>query len=244
MVQRNALTLIAIVLIGIMLVGPSLMSGLGDLGKDLGDWVKHGWDFDTDDLLDVDGVNGNGDNGDAEGTEGTAILNAIVQFKDGTQHTVTQQELTFTLFPLTVFFEGKEVDRILWTLGAEITWEGEITGLRVSGELGCYYEEQIIKSQDFQVDYSPTVLEKNEWFAVKELLVTEQDIDAVIPAGTSTLRVTTRQLTFQATFQSGHEETHTLGEGYAPVWDMEVTKSADALTILSANLQAGIYFNP
>lgn len=237
MMQKNALTLIAVVLIVLILMGPSILGGFGDLGKGIADWVKYGWDKDQNGDIDTEAET----DAEAESSEGIASLNAIIQFKDGTQHTVEPEDLTFTLFPMTVFFEGKEIDRILWTLGATITWSGDVQNVRVSGTLGCWHEDSLIDKEDFSKTYGSNDITKEEWFEIQELIVTAEEIDLILPEGTHTLTVTTELLTFKATFVSGHIEQHTLGEGYAPVWEIQVTKEAETLTVLSANLQMGFY---
>lgn len=240
MVQTNALTLIAVVFIVLILMGPSILGGFGDLFEGIGDFIKYGFE-DLGDDLDKDTEAE--DDGDAEASEGTTSLSAIIQFKDGTQHTVEPEALTFTLFPMTVFFEGKEVDRILWTLGATITWSGDVQSFRVSGTLGCWHDASLIDKEDFSKTYGSNDIEKEQWFEIQELLVTAEEIDLMVPEGTHTLTVTTELLTFRATFVSGHVEQHTLGEGYAPVWEIEVVVNheAETVTVLSANLQMGFY---
>jgi len=174
--MRNAILLIAVLLIAVMLLGPSFMSGLGDLGDKISDWVKYGFDFED-------------QNGDAD-TQGTVSLNAIIQFKDGTQHTVEPEDLGFTLFPMTVFFEDKEVDRIKWILGASISWSGDLETIEISGTLGCWFEDSLIDKDDFIRTREGDVIQKEEWFPIHELTVTAEEINLIVPEGTHTLTVT------------------------------------------------------
>ena len=228
--MRKAIILIAIVLIAVMLVGPSLMSGLGDLGKELKDFVKYGFEDE------------NGDTDlEAEESEGLISLNAIIQFKDGTQQTVEAEGLVFTLFPMTVFFEGKEVERIKWYLGATVTWAGDLHTLRISGTLGCWFEDALVDKDDFIKEYEGSVIQKEEWFPIHELMVTSEEIDLVVPEGTHTLIVTTQELTFTATFDSGNIKEYILAEEDAPVWEIQLHIEAEALTVLSASLDMGVY---
>ena len=229
--MRNAIILIAIVLIGLMITGPSLMSGLGDLGKQLEDFVKYGFE----DFEDSTG------DGDTEGSEGTVSLNAIIQFTDGTQHTIEAEDLTFTLFPMTVFFEDKEVERIKWLLGASVRWSGDLQNLKISGTLGCWFEDSMIDKDDFIKTYEGTVIQKEEWFPIHELMVTAEEIDLIVPEGTHTLIVTTQELTFTATFDSGHVDEYTLTEDDAPVWQIQVSIEAETLTVLSASIDMTFY---
>jgi len=229
---KNALTLIAVVLIALILMGPSILGGFGDLSDRISDFVKYGFEDVTDDV-DTDT--------EAEASEGIVSINAIIQFKDGTQHTVEAEDLTFTLFPMTVFFEDKEIDRIKWILGATITWSGDLQSLRISGTLGCWHEDSLIDKDDFIKNYESNVIQKEEWFPIHELMVTAEEIDVIIPEGTHTLTVTTQQLTFRATFDSGHIEEETLSEGYAPVWEIQVTKEAETMTVLSASIDMSFY---
>lgn len=228
--MRNAIILIAVLLIGIMLLGPSFMAGLGDFGESLSDWVKYGWEDQNGDI-----------DTEAEASQGTVSLNAIVQFKDGTQHTVEAEALTFTLFPMTVFFEGKEVERIKWHLGATITWSGDLHGLKISGTLGCWHEETLVDKDDFIKNYEGTVIQKEEWFPIHDLMVTAEEIDLIVPEGTHTLIVTTQELTFTATFDSGHIEENILAEEDAPVWEIQVHIESETMTVLSASIDMSFY---
>jgi len=206
------------------------MSGVGDLGDKLSNFVKYGFE----DL--------NGDNvTKTDGTEGVVSLNGIIQFKDGTQQSIEPEGLTFTLFPLTVFFEDKEIERIKWYLGATITWSGDLEDLDISACMGCWEEDLLIDKHDFVKHYEGNVITKEEWFPIHELMLTAKDIELILPEGDHTLIVTTKHLTFRATFESGHIEEQILAEGDNPRWEIQLKIEAETMTVLSASIDMGLY---
>lgn len=167
--MREAIVLIAIVLIGLILVGPSLMSGLGDLGENLTDWVKYGFE---------DGDNGNGDE-----SEGKLSMGVTVQFKDGTQQTVKPEDLVFTLFPMTVYFEDKEVARIKFDCIMLLDWSGELKSFTVDGSIIIAGETErenevdtVLKRIEINEVYGDEV-PRNAWFCVDSIVIEAENIE-------------------------------------------------------------------
>jgi len=208
--MRDAVTLIAILLIGLILLGPSLMSGLSDLGKTLGDWVEHGWDWENGkgDTGTTD-QNGddfqNGDNITDTESEGQLCMGVTIKFTDGTQHTVGPEDMVFTLFPMTVFFEGKEVNEIWVHCYLLVDWTGDITSFKVSGPMQISSDSIVLRKEGMLKNYGAGDLPKNEWFEVWKFGLDAFDIEYVLGSGDYTL-VTEATVKGEAMFSDAHTE--------------------------------------
>lgn len=181
--MRDLIVLIAILLIGLMIVGPSLMAGFGDLGERLGDWVKYGWEDVTDDGDEDNGIddNGNGDeNGNGDRSEGQIGMGITVQFKDGTQHSIKPEDLVFTLFPMTVYFEGREVEAIKWHFWMLVDWAGDLNSFTVDGYLQIEVpaERGTLKHVDVSEVYGSD-MPRNEWFEVAEIAIIADHVEVL-----------------------------------------------------------------
>lgn len=173
--MRDSIVIIAVVLIALLLVGPTFMSGLGDFGDKLAEWVKFGDGIDE---------NGNGVNDfEAEQTQGQMCVGVTVQFKDGTQHTVGPEDITFTLFPFTVFFEDKEVSKIKFYFYMLVDWTGELKSLAVDGnmqiEVGKTVDYPTLTCGFISINKVYTDVPKNEWFAIGETIIDADKIEVV-----------------------------------------------------------------
>lgn len=236
--MRDAIVLIAIVLIGLMLVGPSLMSGLGDLGKSLSDWVKYGFEDFEDGVSDDNGngddnADGNGDNQtETQDSEGQLCMGVTVQFKDGTQKTVGPEEMVFTLFPMTIYFEGKEVSAIWWKCMVLVDWTGDIASFKVTGNMKVTTEGITLRSENILKTYSSSDLPKNEWFEVWQFGLDALDIEYSLGSGDYTLLGETT-LQAEVIFSDAHkEDKEATGTANLPIFIEEGT-----LTVFSVEIQ-------
>ena len=244
--MRDAIVLIAIVLIGLMLVGPSLMAGFSDLMEDLSDWVKYGWDFEdgiSDDTGNGDGddtgQDGNGENQtENQNSEGQLCMGVTVQFKDGTQHTVGPEEIVFTLFPMTIYFEGKEVSSIWWHCNVLVDWIGDITSFKVTGNMKVTTEGITLRSENILKSYTSVDLPKNQWFEVWKFGLDALDIEFSLGSGDYTLLGETT-LQAEVIFSDAHtESSEATGSANLPIFIEEGT-----LTVFSVEIQPQI-LNP
>ena len=237
--MRNAIVLIAIVLIGLMIMGPSLMSGFGDLGEQLGDWVKYGWEDVTDDIVDDNGIDdGNGDeNGNGDRSEGQIGMGITVQFKDGTQHSIEPQDLVFTLFPMTVYFEGREVEAIKWHFWMLVDWAGDLNSFTVKGYLQIEVPEDmgVLKHVDIDKTYGSD-LPKNDWFEVAEIVIIADHIE-VLGDGDHVLRGY-GSVEVQAVFPNTTDDRNARCESNLPI-----SISLGTLTVFSFETQVQV-LNP
>jgi len=237
--MRDAIVLIAIVLIGLMLVGPSLMGGFSDLMDNLSDWVKYGWEDLENGSSDGNGNgDGNGEDGNGDTTtepqdsEGQLCMGVTVQFKDGTQHTVGPEEMVFTLFPMTIYFEGKEVSAIWWHCNVLVDWVGDITSFKVTGNMKVTSEGITLRSENILKTYSSSDLPKNEWFEVWKFGLDALDIEYSLGSGDYTLLGETT-LQAEVIFSDGHKETkEATGTANLPIFIEEGT-----LTVFSVEIQ-------
>lgn len=172
--MRYVIMLIAVVLIASMLVGPSLISGINDFAETLNQWVKYGFE---------DLENGIAQNGKLNETEGEVSMGVTVQFKDGTQQTIEPDGLSFTLFPMTVYFEEKEVSKIKFDCMMLVDWSGELNSLTINGFMLIAGESEspeevdtVLKRIGINEVYGPEI-PRNEWFHVDSITMEADDIE-------------------------------------------------------------------
>ena len=173
--MRDSIVLIAVFLIALLLFGPTFMTGLGDFGEKLAEWVKYGGEIDE-----------NGDavtDFEAEQTQGQMCVGVTVQFKDGTQHTVRPEDQTFTLFPFTVFFEDKEVSAIRFYFYVLVDWTGELKSFTIDGnmkiEVGKSEDLITLTAKKIEIHKVLTDVPKNEWFSVGDTTIQADMIEMV-----------------------------------------------------------------
>lgn len=238
--MRDATILIAVLLIGILLFGPSLLSGLGDLGKSLGDWVKYGWENGGSTTTDNGQNNGQGSNNKTEpqDSEGQLCMGVVVQFKDGTQKTVGPEQLTFTLFPMTIYFEGKEVEEIWWQCYVLVDWVGDIENFKITGPMQVEADGVILRKEGMLKQYKGSDLPKNEWFEVWKFGLDAFDIEYSLGGGDYTLE-SQAIVNAEVTFSDAHKETkEATTTASLPIFIEEGT-----LTVFSVEIQTQV-LNP
>lgn len=236
--MRYFITLIAIVFIVVIIAGPSLIGAFSDLGDRLDQWVKYGWEFDTDGN-DDEVTDGNGDNGDQtdnvtepHDSNGQLSMGVTINFMDGTSQTVGPEEMVFTLFPMTIFFEGKEVSEIWWHCYIVVDWVGDIETFKVSGPMKVTSKGITLKKEGMLKSYSGGELPKNEWFEVWKFGLTALDIEYSLGSGDYTL-TSEAIVTAEAMFSDGHKETK---EATATT-DLPITIEEGALTVFNVEIQ-------
>lgn len=239
--MRNAMILIAVIIIGILILGPSFMSGISDLGESLGDWVKYGWE--NGEIPEGNGEqngepNGNGDNKtEAQDSEGQLCMGVTVQFKDGTQTTVGPEEMTFTLFPMTIYFEGKEVDQIWWHCYVLVDWVGDIENLKLSGPMKVVADGVTLRKEGMLKQYGTTEgdLPKNEWFDMWKFGLDAFDIEYSLGGGDFTLEseaIVKAEVTFSDAHKEEYEATATAS--------LPITIEEGTLTVFSVEIQTEV----
>jgi len=224
------------------------MAGFSDLGDKLSDWVKYGFDFENgDDTTTDDGDNGNGDdtgqdgNGDnqtqTQDSEGQLCMGVTVQFKDGTQKTVGPEDMVFTLFPMTIYFEGKEVSAIRFYCYMLVDWSGQLNSFRVDGwmQTEIPYEDrfELIQIHEVYGDDMP----RNEWFSVADMTVQAEDIESLVGDGDWDIRGIT-YLDVQAVFPSTTDTRS--ANAYS---DLPISVTSGGLTVFSVEIQPQV-LNP
>jgi len=111
-------------------------------------------------------------------------MNIIIYFADGTTKEIEPQP--FSIFPLTVFFEGKEFTKIAYEGSAKLSWTGgSLTSMSVEGTFspvigtteGGLPEYLTGKAIDKSISPIP---EQDTWFVVDSFEISETNIENVI----------------------------------------------------------------
>lgn len=251
--MRYVITLMAVVLIVLIIAGPSLLGAFSDVGDSIARWVKYGFEDEVDDAVngDEDDLIPNGDEDDEEeedvdenGIESNTEemgLGIIVQFIDGTQKTVSPEDMTFTLFPMTVYFEGKEVASIWWSCYLLVDWTGDLSYLKLQGPLEVTVPEEgdlCLRKEGMLRNYGPEDLTAGEWKEVWKFGLEAWDIEYSLGSGDFTLKADV-SVNVEVMFESGVKETK---EGQATS-SLSISIEGSQLTVFSVDIQTTI-LNP
>lgn len=228
--RGNVLTLMALVMIVVLIVGPSLMSGVSDMGDKLSDWVKYGFDFD--DLTDGDDDEVNGDK-DTEplNSSGDIAMGVTINFMDGTSKTVGPEEMTFTLFPMTIYFEDKEISEIWWHVCVKVDWVGDLEELYSHGWLKVTTAGITVCEQELTNIREGDLVAHNMWYEIGARGMVASQLEDLLGSGEYTLH-SEADITVEATFSDGHTETQS-ATGTA---DTTITIMEGTLTVFSVQI--------
>lgn len=206
---------IVILILGFLVVGvifappaiEAFVDGLRDVFNDIRDTWFSDW---GDGNGDGNGING-GDNEtatwdtDLDGDMGLAVT---LYFTDGTSQNIEPRPLT--IFPLMIYFDGKELSKIVYEGSAKITWTGDLQTLHFEGFLGSsvwisgrYTETHgSIKQENFAKDISP-LPEQDVWFTVVTQEITANEIQSEMSEEGTWIVSNTFSTTVTATFEDG-----------------------------------------
>jgi len=113
---KDTTVLLIVLVVAFVLVAPSFLKVLSDTVKEIGDWVKYGWEDG-----DGDGTTGSQVNGSA-----TSVISGLtfrLTYKDGTERDVS----TEGLLPMTLWDDGREIYAVAEIVYLTATYTGTPT---------------------------------------------------------------------------------------------------------------------
>lgn len=181
--------------------------------------------------------NGNGGTSTTNGTGGKLGVGVTIEFADGTAQTVDPSQIQYTLFPLTVYFEGRQVSKITWHCYVQLDWIGDITSLELRGPMEVKSETVTLRREGMLKTYSSSDLPaKNAWFEMWKFSLDAAEIEYSLGDGDFTLTCTAN-VTATAMFSTGQTSIKTASaKGNLPI-----TIEAAGLTALLCDVQVQIF---
>ncbi len=231
--KSNAVLMVALVAL-VLIVGPIaigyMTNSMSDAFKGLNDWVKYGWDNDqSGNGSNNTNTNGNQNNNDQNATnpttDGYSSIGIKIYFKDGTTQDMEPDQVSFYIFPLSVYVGGKEVDHVDFALWAKATWTGTMTNLKVTGTLKVRADpttasEVLLRSEGMLKNYAS--LQQDTWFEVWKFSLTGDDISYSLTDGDHQLVTQADPCTFTAAYSDASTKTINLTGNDAPNSSMTV----------------------
>ena len=234
--MRDSTLIIVILVVAVIFIGPTIFQGFSNLGKDLSNWVKYGWQDETAN----GGSTTNGGPTDQNKTEGeyggSAGVGVIVHYADGSSKEVSPEGSVFNL-PFAVYFEGQEVDYIEWSLAACVDWQGDLTNLKVSGTMQVVAQETgtTLRSEGVLKTFYAGDISDNQRFEIWSFSLEAEDIQYSLSDGDYIL-VCSAGLDFEAMFASGNKSTGTA----SPSTNLPVTVETDKIMAIMCEIQPAV----
>lgn len=192
--KDQTIIIIALVIVTVIVM-PSLFAGFGNLFKEVGEWVKYGYDDQYNKL-----------NDESKG-ESYGYIGFEIHYTDGSVE-INNAE-TFSLFPLTIMHSGKELSFVILRIYSTLSYSGTITSSTANIRFYAHLKGHATTGYVFDIDESPLVsfdsgVEKN----LRDVRVEASDLDSAcsgLGSGSYTL-VITAVVTIDATFSTGETE--------------------------------------
>ncbi|MEM2129172.1 MAG: hypothetical protein QXZ70_01095 [Candidatus Bathyarchaeia archaeon] len=232
--KSNAALIVALIAL-VLIVGPIaigyMTESMSNAFKGLNDWIKYGWDNNQSE----NGTgNTNGQTNEGQGnnqttpspkTDGYSSIGIKIYFKDGSVQDLEPDQVSFYIFPLSVYVGGKEIDHIEFALWAKATWTGTLTNLKISGTLRVRADpstanEVTLRSEGMLKNYAS--LQQDTWFEVWKFSLRSEDISYSLSDGDHQLLTQADPCTFTATYSDATTKTITLTGNDAPNSSMTV----------------------
>ena len=236
--MRDSTLIIIAVMVAIIFIGPTIFEGFSNLGRDLADWVKYGWEIpDTTEEDLRDGEPSDQDQNET-GREygGSTSIGLVVHYVDGTSKEVSPEGSIFNL-PFTVYFEGQEVDYIEWSVAACVDWQGDLTNLKVSGTMQVVAQETgiTLRSEGILKTFYSGDISDNQWFEIWSFSLDAEEIQYDLSDGDYTL-VCSAGLTFEAAFATGNKSSGSA----SPSANLPVTVETDKILAIMCEIQPAV----
>lgn len=115
-----------------------------------------------------------------------------IEFADGTTRTVDPSQITYTLFPFTVYFQGQPVSKITWHCFVLLDWAGDLTSLELNGPMEVKSNTGVtLRKENMLKTYTSTSPPaKNQWFELWKFTLEAGDIEYSLGSGSFTLTCT------------------------------------------------------
>jgi hypothetical protein len=173
------------------------------------------------------------------GSGGKLGVGLTIEFADGTTKEVDPSQITFTLFPLTVYFQGQAIKSVTWHAYVQLDWTGTLTSLELKGpmELKSNTGVQLRKENMLKTYTSANLPPKGGWFEMWKFSLTAEEIEYSIPqTGDYTLTCTV-SVTATATFSTGLQSVKSASAS----GNMPIRIDVAGLTALVCDVQAQIF---
>ena len=236
--MRDSVLIIVVLVVAIIFIGPTIFQGFSNLGRDLSNWVKYGWE---DESTDTDGTGTKStDQQEKEETSeeysGSTGVGVIVHYTDGSSKEVSPEGSVFNL-PFAVYFDGQEVDYIEWSLAACVDWQGDLTSLKVSGTMQVIAQETgiTLRSEGVLKTFYSGDVSDNQWFEIWSFSLDAEEIQYDLSDGDYTL-VCSAGLTFEAMFATGNKSSGSA----SPSANLPITVETDKILAIMCEIQPAV----
>ncbi|MGB9672371.1 MAG: hypothetical protein ACPLZY_04415, partial [Candidatus Norongarragalinales archaeon] len=100
------------------------------------------------------------------GAGGKLGVGVTIEFVDGSIKDVDPSQIQFTLFPLTVYFQGQAIKSVTWHTYVQLDWTGTITSLELKGPMEVKSNTGVqLRKENMLKTYTQSNLpNKGAWF--------------------------------------------------------------------------------
>jgi len=199
--QETSIIIIGAIILIALLIAPSLfgrptifeniIQGARDLYRDFRDTFFEDW-------------------GDSKNSSMRLGFGAVVQFKDGTTKEIKPQ--SYSIFPLSIYLDGKEIESLNLTAQAKIKWHGSLSTLHANGKFVAFttWNEDPLNMDlmgflpEFEYDKDIAIPEQDTWFIIETRILTPTQIEPYLTQGTGGYTLwNTVHLELSASFENG-----------------------------------------
>jgi hypothetical protein len=162
-----------------------------------------------------------------------------ITFADGSTKEVDPSQIQFTLFPLTVYFEGEPISSVTWHAYVQLDWVGTMTSLELKGPMEVKSNTGVqLRKENMLKTYTQSNLPpKGGWFEMWKFSLTAADIEySLSQTGDYTLTCTI-SVTATAMFSSGLQSVKTASAS----GNMPIRIEASGITSLLCDIQVQIF---
>jgi hypothetical protein len=173
------------------------------------------------------------------GSGGKLGVGLTIEFADGTTKDVDPSQIQYTLFPLTVYFQGQAIKSVTWHAYVQLDWEGTMTSLELKGpmEVKSNTGVQLRKENMLKTYSSSNLPPKGGWFEMWKFSLTAEDIEYSLPQTGDYTLTCTINVTATAMFSSGQQSVKTASAS----GNMPIHIDASGITAMLCDVQVQIF---
>lgn len=179
------------------------------------------------------------DNSQTQSSGGKLGVGLTIEFADGTTKDVEPSQIQYTLFPLTVYFQGQAIKSVTWRAYVQLDWTGDMTSLQFSGPMEVKSNTGVsLRKEGILKNYASSNLpNKNTWVEIWSFSLTAEDIEySLQQTGDYTLTCTVN-VTATAMFSSGTQSVKTASAS----GNLPIHIEASGITALLCDIQAQVF---
>jgi len=180
-----------------------------------------------------------GTEGQTAASGGKLGVGMTITFADGSSREVDPSQIQFTLFPLTVYFEGQPISSVTWHAYVQLDWVGTMTSLELKGpmEVKSNTGVQLRKENMLKTYTSSNLPPKGGWFEMWKFSLTAADIEYSLPQTGDYTLTCTINVTATAMFSSGLQSVKTASAS----GNMPIRIEVSGITSLLCDIQVQIF---